>query len=150
MGTTAGPVDHPVNDVEITPASLFIMRAAAHQAVARLRCPLLGKIVLQQLHHCGQPLANLTVGQILRTRHQLSRQKIQLAGGDFHFRHIRYRTVTDTPHKARIAQAQYRRQADQVAGQIVDIVQRNRVAFSSRNSRRVSTLSFSAISPSSR
>ena len=105
MGTAAGPVDHPVNDVEITPASLLIMRAAAHQTVARFRRALLGKIVLKELHHCGQSLTNLTIGQILRTRHQLSGQKIQLAGGDFHFRHIGYGSVTNTPHKARIAQA---------------------------------------------
>ena len=129
MGTTAGPVDHPVNDIEVAPAALFVMRAAAHQAMARLRRSLLGKIVLQQLYHCGQPLTNLTVGQILRTRHQLSRQKIQLAGGDFHFRHIRYGTVTDAPHKTRVAQAQHRRQADQVAGKIVDIVQRDRAGL---------------------
>ena len=129
MGTATGPVDHPVNDIEVTPAALFIVRAAAHQTMTRLRRPLLGKIVFQQLYHCRQPLADLTIGQILRTRHQLSRQEIQLAGSHFHFRHIRYGAVADPPHKTRITQAQHRHQANQVASQVVDVIQRNRVGF---------------------
>ncbi|KEP71827.1 hypothetical protein HR12_33000 [Microbacterium sp. SUBG005] len=91
MSASAGPVDHPVNDIEIAPASLLIMGSTAHQTMARLRGSLLGKIVLQQLHHGREPLADLPIGEILRTRNQLACQEIKLAGGDFHFRHMRAR-----------------------------------------------------------
>ncbi|MNV15175.1 hypothetical protein D3C71_1058900 [compost metagenome] len=51
MRPSAGFVDHAVNDIEIAPAALFIVRATSHQAVVRLRNTLFGKVVLQQLHH---------------------------------------------------------------------------------------------------
>ncbi len=62
MRTAAGLVDHPVDDVEIAPAALFIMGSPPHQPVADRRGALLGKVVLQQLHHRRQPLADLAVG----------------------------------------------------------------------------------------
>ena len=39
MRTPAGAVDHAVDNIEIAPASLFIVRAATHQTVARLPVP---------------------------------------------------------------------------------------------------------------
>ncbi|MNH46452.1 hypothetical protein D3C79_1092390 [compost metagenome] len=32
--TAAGPVDHPVDDVEIAPAALLVVRSASHQPIA--------------------------------------------------------------------------------------------------------------------
>ncbi len=42
---------------------------------------------------------------------------------------MRYRPVMDTPHKARVAQAQHRHQTHQVSGQIINILNRQRFAF---------------------
>jgi len=125
----AGTVNHAVNNVEIAPAALLVVGAAAHQAVAGLRRALLGEVVLQQLHHGGKPLADLPVAEVLRPGNQLARQKIKLAGGHFHVRHIRYGAVADAAHKARVAQAQDRHQPDQVAGKLVNALQRNRVTL---------------------
>ena len=51
MRAPAGAVDHPVDNIQITPTALFIMGAAPHQAMARLSAALLGEVVLKQLHH---------------------------------------------------------------------------------------------------
>ncbi len=103
MRAPAGAVDHAVDNIEIAPASLLVVRAAAHQAVARLPRSLLGEVVLQQLDHGRQSLTDLAVGEILRPRDQFTGEEIQLAGGYFHLGHIRYGAVTDPPHKARVS-----------------------------------------------
>ncbi|EHM47083.1 hypothetical protein HMPREF0880_02828 [Yokenella regensburgei ATCC 43003] len=126
MAAPTGFIDHTVDDIEIAPAALLVVRAAAHQTVARLRGTLLGKIVFQQLHHGRQPLANLSVRQVLRAADQLAGKKIKLAGGNFDVRDVGDRTVADAPHKTRIAQAQHRHQADQVMRQVVDIIKLKR------------------------
>ena len=51
MAAAAGLINHPVDNIQVAPAALFVMRVATHQAVTRLRATLLGKIVFQQLHH---------------------------------------------------------------------------------------------------
>ncbi|SAI05930.1 Uncharacterised protein [Enterobacter hormaechei] len=66
MRAPAGAVDHAVDNIEIAPASLFIVRAATHQTVARLPRSLLGEVVLQQLYHGRQSLTDLAVGEVLR------------------------------------------------------------------------------------
>ena len=61
MASPAGLINHPVDNIQITPAALFIMRTPSHQAMSRLGAALLGKVMFQQLHHGRQPLADLTV-----------------------------------------------------------------------------------------
>ncbi|SLX62853.1 Uncharacterised protein [Klebsiella pneumoniae] len=51
MAAPAGLVDHPVDNIQITPTALFIMGAPPHQAMPRLSAALLGKVMLKQLHH---------------------------------------------------------------------------------------------------
>ena len=51
MAAPAGFVDHPVDNIQITPTALFIMGAPPHQAMPRLSAALLGKVMLKQLHH---------------------------------------------------------------------------------------------------
>ena len=62
MAAPAGLVDHPVDNIQVTPATLLIMGTSTHQAMSRLGAALLGKVMLQQLHHGRQPLTDLTVG----------------------------------------------------------------------------------------
>ncbi len=121
MAAATGPVDHAVDDIEIAPAALFIVGVAAHQPLTGFTGTLLGKIVLQQLHHRRQPLADLPVAKILRTRYQIVRQYVELAGGDIHLRQIRHAAVADPAHKAGVAQTQDRHQPNQMLRKIVGL-----------------------------
>ncbi|ESB01539.1 hypothetical protein HMPREF1619_02216 [Klebsiella pneumoniae 909957] len=60
---------------------------------------------------------------------QFAGEKIQLTGGDLYLRRVRYRPVMDAAHKARIAQAQHRHQTHQVSGQLINLLQHQRFAF---------------------
>ncbi len=78
----------------------------------------------------ARPLAQLTVGQLLRIAHQLARQLIQLLrqrlGIGFAF--IAEAAGAQAANKARVAQAQYRVDADDGVGQLFDMVQLKGVA----------------------
>ncbi|MNE62042.1 hypothetical protein D3C80_1573000 [compost metagenome] len=80
-----------------------------------VRCPLLGKIVFQQLLHRRKPAAQFAVFQRLRTVDQLPRQFIQLFCQLFIISRQPWcqRFAAQTTDKTRIAQTQYRIQADQ-------------------------------------
>ena len=62
-------------------------------------------------------------------RYQLVGQKIELAGGNFNLRRMRHDAIMNPPHKARVAQAQHRHQPHQVAHQLVNVGQLQRLPF---------------------
>ena len=108
--------------------------------------------MLQQLPHGRQALTQLAVGQLLRITHQLARQLIQLLrqrlGIGFAF--IAEAAGAQAANKARVAQAQYRVDADDGVGQLFDMVQLKALPSASRKPRQVHTVPSSASSPSQR
>lgn len=118
-------------------ATMRLMPSSARQASCSGSPPrrrhlrtLLGEVVLQQLPHGRQALTQLAVGQLLRITHQLARQLIQLLrqrlGIGFAF--IAEAAGAQAANKARVAQAQYRVDADDGVGQLFDMVQLKGVA----------------------
>ena len=119
-------------------ATMRLMPSSARQASCSGSPParprhlrtLLGEVVLQQLPHGRQALTQLAVGQLLRITHQLARQLIQLLrqrlGIGFAF--IAEAAGAQAANKARVAQAQYRVDADDSVGQLFDMVQLKGVA----------------------
>ncbi|MNT19850.1 hypothetical protein D3C72_1551300 [compost metagenome] len=90
---------------------------------------LLGKVMLQQLLHCCQPLPQLGVSQLLRVAYQLSRQLIQLLGQGLIVSRvfIVQRAGPQTADETRIAQAQYRMDANNGMCQLLNMMQLHRV-----------------------
>ncbi|EPF18672.1 hypothetical protein HMPREF0201_01277 [Cedecea davisae DSM 4568] len=83
--------------------------------------------MLQQLHHRGKPLAQLGISKVLRARHQLAGEEIQLPRRQLRFRHFGHAAVTQTPHKAGIPQPQYRVKPGDMQRQVVDLFQLQRL-----------------------